>query len=123
VKAKKRTVAHSGAAVARGAAGEETIPWVAHCELNPVRPSLPRSGAMAGSGPSVNQTVNVQVECSILARASISIFGFGVPGVRVWFRLPATHGPWRMPELEPSAGGAQTMLALCCVQFLQGRVS
>jgi hypothetical protein len=56
-----------------------------------MRPSLPGPCATAGSGPSVNQTVNVQLECSTLA--SISVFWSGARQGHVRFRLAATHGP------------------------------
>ncbi len=75
---------------------------------------------MAGSGPSADQVVNVQRESSI--SASISVSRFGLPWAHVRFRLAVTHAPWYVPEMEPSEGGVQPRLALCCVQFLQGRV-
>jgi hypothetical protein len=118
-RAAKGTAGNSGASGARGASGEETGPRAARCELNPRRPSLPGSRATAVSGPSVDQVVNVQLECSVLASAAES--GLRVPRDRVRFRLAAIHGLCCRREVKPSAGGAQTMLALCCVQFLQGR--
>ncbi len=53
-------------------------------------------GAVAGGGPSADQTVKVQAESSISAFISVSCSG--MPRALVRFRLAVTHGPWRMPD-------------------------